>query len=155
MKFPCFFTRYQNVPGKTNTLGADVLPVAGGNPIPANASNDNCLFARFQNINAWPFHRVAVVYKPPSGTAALNSSLYFFEDNLDLWVKIGTVSLTPNTVVFYDAIVLLDTPNAGALSQGGAPTSGSAAYILIVDATGAPDGVHQFAMAPDVTPLAV
>jgi len=75
MRFPANFARYVGTPPTGGVaLGDDVLP-AGRAPV----SQDNALFCRFNNVNGWPVHRVAVAYgftptTPTPTTVAIGSN---------------------------------------------------------------------------------
>ncbi len=147
MKFPASFTRYVGtVPEGGVALGADTLPT--GRPL---ATMDNLLASRFQNINGWPCHRVAVTYVGPAGAPTLSASMYFYEDTTETWYLIGApVTLTSGTVAFFDVIAILEMANTEASLANATP--GSISQLLIVSASGTiVDGAYLFAMAPDLT----
>ncbi len=157
MKFPTAFTRYKGtVPAGAKALGADTtLPVGR-----AGASTDNVLSSRFVSINGWPVTRVAVAakYTGVGSPIALDAWMYFYEDNLGLWIptQAAATPVTPGTaaapkpVVFFDVITLTDLPHVkGDLD---AVTPGSISQILVVaDAGGAPDGQYDFVIGADLT----
>jgi hypothetical protein len=146
MKFPASFIRYVGtVPEGGTALGADTLPAAR-----PNATMDNLLASRFQNINGWPCHRIAVVYTGPEGAPDLTASMYFYEDTTEAWYQIGaSQSMTPGTVTFFDVVAILEMANTEQNLQNATP--GSISQLLIVQASGSVAGEYQFAMAPDLT----
>lgn len=146
MRFPAKFSRFKGG-GGTPALGSDTVPTG-------NVNQDNILYSKFTSINGWPASRVAVVYKAPSGSLALNADMYFFEENIGMWFKItaSPVALTPGRVTFFDVVALMDLPNTLKGNDDPAPSSGSIAQMLIVSDPGAaPNGEHIFAMGPDLT----
>jgi hypothetical protein len=148
MKFPATFTRYVGtVPAGKIALGADTLPT--GRP---EATMDNLLASRFNNVNGWPAHRIAVVYNGPESAPALTATMYFYEDSTSAWYQIGAAgTLTSGEVTFFDVIAIMEMPNVSADLANATP--GSIAQILIVEAPGGtpPNGAYQFAMATDLT----
>jgi hypothetical protein len=148
MKFPASFTRYVGtVPAGKTALGADTLPTAR----PA-ATMDNLLASKFNNINGWPAHRVAVVYNGPAGAPNLTATMYFYEDATAAWYQIGAAgTLVSGQVTFFDVIAIMEMPNTSADLANATP--GSIAQVLIVAAPGGspPSGPYEFAMATDLT----
>lgn len=145
MKFPTKFSRWKGAaPAGSITLGTDTTPSAA-----PSASADNVLFSRFSSINGWPCCRIPVVYRGPALAPNLPASMYFWEESTGAWYKIGSGTLKPNEVTFFDVVALLDNPNAGNPATGYSP--GSIAQMLIVSDNAGPNGEYQFAMAPDLT----
>lgn len=147
MRFPKSFSRFKGtVPAGAIALGGD-----GAAPTAPPGSYDNVMVSRFSNTNGWPCHRVAVVYKAPSGVLALSATMWFWEDNLQAWFQIGDPqNLTPGKVAFFDVVALLDVPHVAA--DMNSVTAGSIAQALVVaDSGGAPNGEHKFAVGPDLT----
>ena len=153
MFFPAVFKRYKGTP----VVGATALGSDGGasltTPLSQLTVRDNLLPTKFVNVHGWPIHRVAVVYLAPSGSLALNADMYFWEESIGGWFRINQTSplaLPPGIVTFFDTIALLDGSIAQAnLQSGGA---GSIAQMLVVtDPGAAPNGLHSFAMGPDLT----
>jgi hypothetical protein len=147
MYFPTLFTRRVGGSGSVPLLGSDSAPTAA-----PSASMDNVLFTKFSNINGWPVHRVAVVCTAPAAPVAMPADLYMYEDRTQSWHKINAspVTITPGVVAFFDAVALLDMPNAQSNMAG--VQTGSGAYALVVSNPGAePSGTFTFAMGPDLT----
>ena len=147
MRFPVAFTRWVGTaPAGGVALGSDTLPTTA-----PKATMDNLLASRFQNINGWPCHRIAVTYKGPTGAIALTARMYFWEDETQAWYQVGgQVTMQPSQVSFFDVIALLEMPNTEANLQNATP--GSISQILIVDDVGgSPPGEYQFAIGPDLT----
>ena len=148
MKFPVKFSRFKGAaPAGSIALGSDAAPTT---QLPA-ATMDNLLSCRFNNINGWPIHRVAVVYRPPSGALALTAQMWFWESNIGRWFAVGDAkALAANAVTFFDVIGLGDMPATD--TSGNTNTMGSIAQVLVVtDPGAAPDGEHIIALAPDLT----
>lgn len=136
------------------TLGADTVPAVNTNAMPNLRAMSNLVTTRFTSVNGWPGYRIAVLYKAPSGTLALNADLYMYEKNLDMWFRLnqttGAGNLTPGVVAFFDCMSLMDFPHAQADLQG--VGEGSFEGLLVVgDPGAAPAGLHSFAMAPELT----
>lgn len=148
MKFPASFTRYVGtVPAGKVALGGDSLPTGR-----APANQDNAYFGRFNNVNGWPVHRLAVTYTGPSGAPTLTASMYFFEDTTQTWYQIGASgTLTSGQVTFFDVICIMEMPNTVADLANATP--GSIAQILIVEAPGGSpaSGAYTFCIGPDLT----
>ena len=149
MKFPTSFVRWVGtVPAGGIALGGDSTLPTG----PAAITADNVLFSKFNNVNGWPTHRIAVTYKGPTSAPSVVGRMYFYESTTGSWYKIGAdVTLAPGTVSFFDVVAILEMPNTQAnLAQA---TPGSIAQFLQVDLpAGSPAaGAYTFAMAPDLT----
>ena len=145
MRFPRMFKRYDTViPPGGHALGSDTTPTT----TPPTASvTDNLMVSRFSNINGWPCHRVAVVYRGPPGAPPLPAELYMWEEQTQHWYQIGApVSLVPGAVAFFDVVGVLDGNDALT------PTAGSiAVFLRVTDPGGTPAGEYVFAVAPDLT----
>jgi len=149
MKFPVVFKRYVGGPEGEPVLGDDELPSGK-----AHITQDNALFCRFNNVNGWPVHRVAVTYayQGEGDAPTLTGTMYFYEDTTATWYQIGAsgASMVPGTVTFFDVIAILEMPNT--TSNLANATPGSIAQVLIVNTVeDAPDGTYLFGMAPDLT----
>lgn len=162
MRFPTTFTRYKPASGSQKLLGGDVLPVdANGVPRrPSIALDDNLVDVRATSINGWPAYRVVLAagYVGAGPPIALPVAMYFYEENLGIWVLVpqsaGTVTpgtpTTPQLPVYFDCMALMDFPHVK--TDLAAPTPGNIAQIVIVsDPGGAPNGTYNFAMAVDLT----
>jgi hypothetical protein len=147
MRFPVRFDRYLGtIPEGKTELGTDSV----SNGTPPSKTMDNMLASRFQNINGWPCHRIAVCYTGPTGASALTARMYFYEDQTQAWYQIGAqVTMQLNSVSFFDVIALLEMPNTEANLENATP--GSISQVLIVDAVGSTAGEYSFAIGPDLT----
>jgi hypothetical protein len=150
MKFPASFTRWVGTaPAGGKALGTADATLPTGR---ASAELDNCLFAKFSNINGWPVQRIAVTYAGPALAPTVTARMWFYEDSTGQWYKVGAdVMMAPSTVSFFDVIAILEMSNT--LAQLDQATSGSVAQFLQVDLPGGSpaDGAYVFAMAPDLT----
>lgn len=128
MKFSHVFNRWKGAAQPTNVpilLGGDSVPTTPGQNRPNKSTMDNLVTSRFRDTNGWPCHRIAVLYKPPSGTTALDADMYMYEDTLDTWFRVngvaGSGNILANAVTFFDCVGLLDLPvtsnNLNAKSQ--------------------------------------
>ncbi|GAC1475526.1 MAG: hypothetical protein PVSMB8_00040 [Vulcanimicrobiaceae bacterium] len=158
MRFPTMFRRWKGAgnPGLT-VLGADVVPVdASSVQIPPNEQKlDNVMSSRFVSINGWPTHRIALVYKyiGGGGAIALPTTMWFWEEQTRRWYQIGaSQNVTVDRVFFFDVVALLDRSKAGPDASSLESLEGSISQlVLATDPGAAPDGEHQFAVAPDLT----
>jgi len=157
MKFSRTFDRWKG-PGQPTSvpvlLGADTVPAAGGGNRPNATTQKNLVTSRFVSINGWPCYRIAVLYLPPAGAIALNGDMHMYEDTLDAWFRVngtpGVANILANAVSFFDCVALLDLPHTG--SDLGENLLGTLAQLLVVaDPGAAPNGLHRFAMAADLT----
>lgn len=156
MKFPCVFKRWKGAgnTGSLALLGSDAVPVASATANARPSGQDNIVNSRFTSINGWPCYRIAVLYKPPSGTLALHGNMHMYEDNMDTWFRVngvaGVSNILAGAVTFFDCVALLDKPHSGV--SLGEDLLGSISQMLVVtDPGAAPDGLHTFAMAADLT----
>ena len=151
MNFQTKFSRWKGAGQPANIpilLGGDSAPTLIG-----QTAADNVLTHRAMNINGWPTQRIAIVYKPPTGTLALNGSIFFWESSTETWYRIGAVgvgNILAGQVVYFDALSLQEPPQTGAGILQGA-VSQDAVYLLVTDPGAAPDGAHTFAMSADVS----
>ena len=107
MQFPKTFRRYVGeVPAGGKELGKDEPPTE------APGQLDNALEVRFSNTNGWPVQRLAVAYAGPAGAPSLEAAVLVYEDELKRWFVLDTGKLKPGAVTFFDAVALLDCPNA-------------------------------------------
>jgi hypothetical protein len=157
MRFHVGFQRYKGtVPTGKIALGADTLPSTAPNP----KTMDNVLFCKFDNINGWPCHRVAVVCNQKSGTAtsvALAGQMFIFETRTQAWhaVDASATAIPMNQVVFFDVVALLTRPpmlSSQVEGLDGAVETGSIeAMLLITDPNTTEDGEYDFAIGADLT----
>jgi hypothetical protein len=149
MNFHRVFYRYLGGGGPPGSivLGTDTVLTRA-----PTGNDDNIMFSNVKNIDGWPVHRVAVGYVAPTGTAALPATGYIWEAQLGAWLQVGPAgTLTPGQVTFFDTVALIDSSvNQSGLDQG-SPSRGNLAFMLIVGATGAPNGVHKFAIGADLS----
>lgn len=146
MRFHKKFARQVGAVSGDPLLGSDTAPSAA-----TQVSADNCLNARFKDIDGWPCHRVAIAYKYTGGGTPLplNADLYIWDDLLEDWFIVATgVVLTPSTITFVEMPGLQPPP----AKPGEGATAGSIEAVLVVNANAVDDnGVYEFAMAPDQT----
>jgi hypothetical protein len=162
MKFQNRFVRRKGGTGPVPLLGSDVDPTtygidsAGIESSKAAALNDvnsNVLCARNYSNLGWPVHRVAVGYKPPSGTVNLVANAYVLDRGTFIWFQIGPVDvpLIPNKITFFDMVSPVEQG-----SQVGFDTMQGQSFdffLRVTDPGGAPDGEHIFVMLPDLTTI--
>lgn len=165
MKFPTTFKRFKG--GGGTALGSDVVPtVAPGQLGTAGVATDCLGSYRYQNINGWPCHRIAVCLTAPGGTTVpIPASLYFFEEGSGAWYRVGPagMSLTSGVVTFFDTVGLLEMPSAPSGVIGQTPVSAVASmgvgsnqvYLVLSDpGAGAANGTYVVSMGPDLTTAA-
>lgn len=139
MRFPLVFSRFK--------AGGPGDPVLGGDTIPtgmvSSKTHSNVLFSRFSNAHGRPAERIALLYKAPSGSLALNYSAYIFEDTIGAWFRVATGTVTPDVVTFFNTVGLIEPPpgNPEIASPGSLQL-----LIIISDPGAAPNGEHKFAV---------
>lgn len=153
MRFPVVFSRFKgSVPAGQKALGLDTVPAMQPDSSPP-AAMDNMLSHRFSNTNGWPTHRIAVLYNCKVGSpTTLSAQAYVFEQRTGRWYAVGVAQdLVDGTITFFDSLGLVEQAQVAGLDVQGA--TGSEQFMLIITDTGsaAPNGEHQFGMAPDLT----
>lgn len=145
MRFWTTFSRWVGPGGPS--LGSDTPPLG---PPPASGQDNLLITDKSLNYReTGPTHRIAVAYAGPAGAAPITADVYLYEEDTGLWFKTSTASLTltPDTITFFDATMVLST--AGRIHGDMGQPGGEIQCILVPNNPGGlPNGEYKFSMAP-------
>lgn len=145
MRFWTTFSRWVGG-GGTPALGSDSAPLG-----PPSLSQDNLLVTdRSLNYReTGPTHRIAVAFSGPSGAGSVPADIYLYEENTDYWYRThsSSISLTPDTITFFDAAMVLS--NAKRIQGDMSEPGGEIQCVLVPKDPGSlPPGEYKFSVAP-------
>lgn len=149
MRFHTKFIRNKGAGAAEPLLGSDTAPTTKPRP-----NQDHVLSAHVKASWGHPVHRIAVAYKPPSGSLALNGDLYLYDGLTDSWFKLtgsGAGSIKAGEVSYFDMPAVSDRMLKPQDEESANHAAGFDVALVVTDPGAAPDGAHLFAMAAIVS----